>query len=134
MALANDRSQGLPHFLSTLRRTLQGIARMDPSKLDAVIPPEKQKDHINAILAAIEERDPSPNKQYTPWLARMYTKSGGGVGIEDSGMVGDRPRRNCAQSGFSPSEDSILVEAGGNHSDARQSHSFLWTWEPRENA
>ena len=83
MALANDRSQGLPHFLSTLRRTLQGVARMDPSKLSAVIPPEKIKDHINAVLAAIEERDPSPNKQYVPWLARMYAKSGGGVGIED---------------------------------------------------
>lgn len=83
MALANDRSVDLPPFLSTLRRTLQGIARMDPSKLDAIIPPEKQKDHINAILAAIEQRDPSPNKQYTPWLARMYAKAGGGVGIED---------------------------------------------------
>lgn len=83
MALANDRSVDLPPFLATLRRTLQGVARMDASKLDAVIPPEKQKDHINAILAAIEERDPSPNKQYTPWLARMYAKSGGGVGIED---------------------------------------------------
>lgn len=56
---------------------------MDPSKLSAVVPPEQQKDTINAILAAIEERDPSPNKQYVPWLARMYAKSGGGVGIED---------------------------------------------------
>lgn len=83
MALANDRSVDLPHFLDTLRRTLQGIARMDPSKLNAVINPEKQKDHINAILAAIEQRDPSPNKQYTPWLARMYAKAGGGLWLEN---------------------------------------------------
>ena len=83
MALANDRSQGLPHFLDTLRRKFTGLGRMDPSKLGSVVPPEKQKDTINAILAAIEERDPSPNKQYVPWLARMYAKSGGGVGIED---------------------------------------------------
>jgi len=83
MALANDRSQGLPHFLDTLRRKFSGIGRMDPAKLGTVVPPEKQKDTINAILAAIEERDPTPNKEYTPWLARMYAKSGGGVGIED---------------------------------------------------
>ena len=76
MALANDRSVTLPHFLSTLRRTLQGVARMDPSKLDAVIPPEKQKDNINAILAAIEAKDPTPNKEYTQWLARKYALGG----------------------------------------------------------
>jgi hypothetical protein len=81
MSLANDRSVDLPHFLDTLRRTLQGVARMDPSKLSAVVTPEKQKDHINAILAAIEQKDPSPNKQYTQWLARTYAR--GGVSIED---------------------------------------------------
>lgn len=76
MALANDSSVDLPHFLATLRRTLQGVARMDPSKLDAVIPPEKQKDNINAILAAIEAKDPTPNKEYTQWLARKYALGG----------------------------------------------------------
>lgn len=83
LALANDRSQGLPHFLDSLRLKIQGLGRMDPAKYSAVIPPEQLKDNINAVLAAIEQRDPSPNKQYTPWLARMYAKSGGGVGIED---------------------------------------------------
>ena len=81
MALANDRSVTLPHFLSTLRRTLQGVGRMDPSKLDAVLPPDKQKDNMNAILAGIEDRDPSPNKQYSQWLARTYAR--GGVSMED---------------------------------------------------
>jgi hypothetical protein len=74
LALANDESVGLPHFLSTLSRKLKGIGRMDPSKLDAVIPPEQQKDNINAILAAIEEKDPTPNKAYTAWLAKTYAK------------------------------------------------------------
>ena len=83
MALANDRSVTLPHFLSTLRRKLQGIGRMDQSKLNAVIPPEQQKDTLNAILAGIEDRDPTQNKQYTQWLARVYAKSGGAVGMED---------------------------------------------------
>ena len=83
MALANDRSVTLPNFLSTLRRKLQGIGRMDMEKLSGVIPPEKQKDTINAILAGIEDRDPTPNREYTPWLARMYAKSGGGLPIED---------------------------------------------------
>lgn len=76
MALANDSSVDLPHFLATLRRTLQGVARMDPSKLDAVITPDKQKDNINAILAAIEAKDPTPNKEYTQWLARKYALGG----------------------------------------------------------
>lgn len=83
MALANDRSVTLPNFLSTLRRKLQGLGRMDQSKLDAVIPPEQQKDTLNAILAGIEDRDPTQNKQYTQWLARTYAKSGGAVGMED---------------------------------------------------
>ncbi len=83
MALANDRSVTLPNFLSTLRRKFQGLGRMDAEKLNAVVPPEKQKDTINAILAGIEDRDPTPNREYTPWLARMYAKSGGGVGMED---------------------------------------------------
>ena len=56
---------------------------MDQSKLNAVIPPEQQKDNMNAILAGIEDRDPTQNKQYTQWLARVYAKSGGAVGMED---------------------------------------------------
>ena len=81
LALANDRSVTLPHFLSTLRLKVQGLGRMDPEKYAAVIPPQQLKDNINAVLAAIEDRDPSPNKQYTQWLARTYAR--GGVSMED---------------------------------------------------
>ena len=38
-------------------------------------------DIIQHILQAIEEKDPTPNKEYTQWLARMYAK--GGVKLED---------------------------------------------------
>ena len=36
---------------------------------------------IDAILAAIEAKDPTQNKQYTQWLAKMY--SNGGLKLED---------------------------------------------------
>lgn len=83
MALANDRSVNLPPFLNSLKLKVQGLGRMDPAKYASVIRPEQLKDNINAVLAAIEQQDPTQNKEYTPWLARMYAKSGGGVGIED---------------------------------------------------
>ena len=83
LALANDRSVNLPPFLNSLKLKVQGLGRMDPEKFRGVIKPDQLKDNMNAVLAAIEQRDPTPNKQYTPWLARMYAKSGGGVGIED---------------------------------------------------
>ncbi len=83
MALANDRSVNLPPFLNSLKLKVQGLGRMDPSKYADVIKPDQLKDNINAILAAIEQQDPTPNKEYTPWLARMYAKSGGGLPIED---------------------------------------------------
>lgn len=39
---------------------------------------------IDAILAAIESKDPTPNKQYTQWLARSWINAGGDVNaIED---------------------------------------------------
>lgn len=38
---------------------------------------ESQKGQlIQKVLSGIEEKDPTPNKQYTPWLARMYAKTG----------------------------------------------------------
>ncbi len=83
MALANDRSVDLPPFLRSLKLKVQGLGRMDPAKYASVIKPDQLKDNINAILAAIEQRDPTQNKEYTPWLARMYAKAGGGLAIED---------------------------------------------------
>jgi len=36
---------------------------------------------LEDLLSVIETKDPTPNKQYTPWLARMYIN--GGVKLED---------------------------------------------------
>jgi hypothetical protein len=36
---------------------------------------------LENLLSVIEDKDPTPNKQYTPWLARMYIN--GGVKLED---------------------------------------------------
>lgn len=43
--------------------------------------PEVLQSWINEVLVAIEDADPTPNKVYTPWLARMYAK--GDTKLED---------------------------------------------------
>ena len=80
-AFAQDRGAlpaGLGIFTWTKLRTL---ANATPEQINAVITPERQAEIIDAILTAIEEKDPTPNKAYTPWLARMYAK--GGLKMED---------------------------------------------------
>lgn len=42
---------------------------------------QERRELINEILAVIESKDPTANKIYTPWLARMYAK--GGLRLED---------------------------------------------------
>lgn len=59
--------------------TKESLQNMLSSDDPAVI--ETVKNIINSVLEAIEEKDPTPNKQYTQWLARMYAK--GGLKIED---------------------------------------------------
>lgn len=51
------------------------------SKIGEDIPQEHATRIIDGVLAAIESRDPTANKQYTQWLARMYAN--GGVKLED---------------------------------------------------
>ena len=43
--------------------------------------PERMQQFIRTVLEKIEQQDPTPNKEYTPWLARMYAN--GSVKIED---------------------------------------------------
>ena len=43
--------------------------------------PQTRARFLEDLLSVIETKDPSPNKQYTPWLARMYIN--GGVKMED---------------------------------------------------
>lgn len=70
-ALANDRN--IPAYLAPTR----GKAKMGPSWYT----PELIKEITDTVLAAIEDKDPTPNKAYTPWLARMYAK--GGLSLEN---------------------------------------------------
>ena len=37
----------------------------------------------SAILGMLEDSDPTPNKQYTPWLAKMYVNGAGLYPMED---------------------------------------------------
>ena len=43
--------------------------------------PERMQQFISTVLEKIEQQDPTPNKEYTPWLARMYANKS--VKIED---------------------------------------------------
>lgn len=67
-AAIRDRSDEVPFSVLNLSRTM----RDDDSARNKV---------INDILAQIETKDPTSNKQYTIWLARIYSK--GNVKLED---------------------------------------------------
>jgi hypothetical protein len=48
--------------------------------------PQEKNYIVNAILAELESRDPTPNKQYTQWLAKVY--------IQDTWYIEDLNRNN----------------------------------------
>jgi hypothetical protein len=73
LALGNERRP--PVNLTSIRDSI----KMGPSWWNA--DPDRMKIWTDAILGAIEDKDPTPNKAYTPWLARMYAK--GGLKLED---------------------------------------------------
>lgn len=92
-SLATDRS--LDEIPSTLLQWATNYAALNgmpvgdkiyPDRLEAI---KQNADKVNSrkqeiidnILSLIEQHDPTPNKMYTPWLAKMYAK--GGVKIED---------------------------------------------------
>ena len=79
-AFAQDRG-ATPNGLGNLWAKLRTMANTSPEQINAVITPERQAEIIEAILTAIEQKDPTPNKAYTPWLAKVYAK--GGLKIED---------------------------------------------------
>ena len=92
LALADDHSMDLPRPIHTARNIVKSLrvhlpytGRLEypipPELLNSKIPPEEQATLTDQILAAIEDKDPTPNKAYTPWLARMYAN--GSVSIED---------------------------------------------------
>lgn len=54
-----------------------------PSRKYTTASPEWQQQTIDELLAKIEEADPTPNKQYVPWLAKMYAEGSYGTNMED---------------------------------------------------
>jgi hypothetical protein len=71
-ALKNDDSVALTPELEKLRKQLRS---------NIEIKPEEIANFVEIIVAAIEQKDPTNHKEYTPWLVRMYSK--GGVKYED---------------------------------------------------
>jgi hypothetical protein len=80
LAIARDR--GYLPSLPTDYESLRGITADRLQKwIDYPGGSDQVTDLINAILGAIEAKDPTQNKQYTQWLAKMY--SNGGLKFED---------------------------------------------------
>lgn len=73
-ALATDR--GNVGALSQARTYVD-----QKTKIGEEIPAEHMNRIVDGILSAIEDQDPTKNKQYTQWMARMYAN--GGVKLED---------------------------------------------------
>lgn len=92
-AVKNDTSAALPQNLLDIQTMLVYSNKNGDKILD-----DKITNLIEIVVAAIEEKDPTPNKQYVPWLVRMYSK--GGVKYEDLnrhnmiGMHVEAKRRN----------------------------------------
>lgn len=96
--LLNSQSSGIPdelipyHTLINMafhpekyyagKTFTQGTIRMNPETAPETFMSHKQ-DIIDSILAVIESQDPTPNKEYTQWLARSWINSGGKSKIED---------------------------------------------------
>ena len=81
IALTKD-SGNLPHQLSPVRSGFKDDPVSHINQFMAIPETSKLIDtFINDILEYIESKDPTQNKQYTQWLARVYSK--GGLKIED---------------------------------------------------
>jgi hypothetical protein len=79
-AFAQDRG-ATAYGLANIWTRLRLLANATPEQINAVITPAQRAEMIDKILSAIEEKDPTPNKAYTPWLAKVYAK--GGLKMED---------------------------------------------------
>ncbi len=71
-ALKADTSVHLTPEMESIRGYLNSVQDIDPTKIPM---------YVESIIAAIEDRDPTINQEYTAWLVRMYSK--GGVKYED---------------------------------------------------
>lgn len=68
-----------------VNKILQRMARDRnvSAELIASFTPEQRQLMAAAILEKLEAADPTPNKQYMPWIAAMYSGGGYGSDIED---------------------------------------------------
>lgn len=60
-----------------------GYDRMVSNQLLAALTPQQRQSLIDNILDQLEAADPTPNKEYMPWIAKMYGEGGYGSSIED---------------------------------------------------
>ena len=77
MALNNDPLTGAPNMEVLVDKILGNRVKLTANMLSD----DQIAELISAILSEIEAKDPTPNKEYTQWLARMYAK--GGIKLED---------------------------------------------------
>ena len=66
-ALVND--DGRPPYMAAMKHKAESDRSWEGD-------PYLLKAWTDTILAEIEDRDPTPNKAYTPWLARIYANGG----------------------------------------------------------
>lgn len=106
-ALVLDRGS-LPPDLSVMRGNVRG-AKQTNKEFTTM-----EKAIINDyILAAIESKDPTKNKQYTQWLARMYAN--GDLKIEDM-------NRNNVLAMFDAAKKRRMIDAA--HADINRFRSY----------
>ena len=87
LALSKDSSIFANGTLNGMRTQIKTLGNLhDPEALNAVIDPIRRAKWIEYVLQVIESLDPTPNKAYTPWLAKMYAK--GGLKLEDMNRNG----------------------------------------------
>ena len=87
--LLNSLRKDMGNVSSATRqiRTKVWLKASEFDELMSTLSPEQKRQMVETVLADIESQDPTPNKQYTQWLARMYVNAGGPNGpslsIED---------------------------------------------------
>lgn len=83
VALGNDKSYGLQG--TELGKTRAFIDQK--TKVGSEITPEQREQIINQIMAYLENADPTTNKEYMQWLAKVYANQG--VKLEDISTRGN---------------------------------------------
>ena len=80
LALANDNSNSALYIYHAPTDPDSGTLSLPDAGAKVNLTPV-QTEILGVLLSSIESRDPTTNKEYTPWLARMY--SNGHLKLED---------------------------------------------------